>query len=448
MNERNVCIGDVVAVGPELMLQVSLPRQPCFKLNHRFEIKDFAPKTWRFSRTGWYYRVLREGSIKAGDEVRLVERPHPEWTIERIQEYLHRNPDNMAMTEKLAAIEEFGNECKKIFRGRVAKQKARERKALLADEEKKQWRDFNLVERQRETPRIVSFVFEATAQPAEGDDDEGLKPGAHVKIKLPNGLVRAYSVVDGNRRRFRLGVALEEKSRGGSQYLHESLQVGGTVQVGNFTNAVPLASSASHHVFVAGGVGITAFLSLVEGLLAINYSVVLHYAVRSVEEVPFRERLDKLGANMVLYDKQKGQRMDVGSLVRDMPWNSHINFCGPRRMMDEALRETRAAGLGEGDAYFEAFGADISGDPFDVVVANRGNTTLKVGPDETLLEILQRRFGDDIASSCEVGNCGTCKLAVKNGRIEHRGTALTEDDKANAMLSCVSRGVGCITVEI
>ncbi len=108
MNERNVCIGDVVSVGPEVVLQVSLPRQPCFKLNHRFEIRNFAPNTWRFSRTGWYYRVLREGTLQAGHEVRLVERPHPRWTLERVQEYLHRSPDNMAMVEELAAIDEFG----------------------------------------------------------------------------------------------------------------------------------------------------------------------------------------------------------------------------------------------------------------------------------------------------------------------------------------------------
>jgi len=87
MNERNVCIGDIVSIGDEVLLQVSLPRQPCFKLNHRFQLKNFAPNTYKTSRTGWYYRVLREGTIQAGDEIKLVERKHPTWTIERVQEY-------------------------------------------------------------------------------------------------------------------------------------------------------------------------------------------------------------------------------------------------------------------------------------------------------------------------------------------------------------------------
>jgi MOSC domain-containing protein YiiM len=87
MNERNVCIGDIMSVGDEVLLQVSLPRQPCFKLNHRFQLKNFAPNTYKASRTGWYYRVLREGTLQAGDEIKLVERKHPTWTIERVQEY-------------------------------------------------------------------------------------------------------------------------------------------------------------------------------------------------------------------------------------------------------------------------------------------------------------------------------------------------------------------------
>ena len=67
MNERNVCIGDIVSVGTDgVLLQVSLPRQPCFKLNHRFQLKNFAPNTYKLSRTGWYYRVLQEGTIQVG----------------------------------------------------------------------------------------------------------------------------------------------------------------------------------------------------------------------------------------------------------------------------------------------------------------------------------------------------------------------------------------------
>jgi MOSC domain-containing protein YiiM len=88
MDERNVCIGDIFAVSDEgAVLQVSLSSQPCYKLNHRFQPKNFAPNTYKLNQIGCFYRVLPEGSIKAGDKAVLKERRWPQWTIERLQEY-------------------------------------------------------------------------------------------------------------------------------------------------------------------------------------------------------------------------------------------------------------------------------------------------------------------------------------------------------------------------
>lgn len=465
MNERNVCIGDVMSVGwagandkdsGGLLLQVSLPRQPCFKLNHRFELKGFAPNTWRLSRTGWYYRVLREGHVAAGDEIRLVERPHPQWTIERIQEYLHRNTGDLAATEELAAIPEFGKECHDAFVSRAAKlrAKARREQGLVEDEEDDpaQWRDFKIAEKKRRTGRVTSFVLEAV-EPLPEPEDIGQGSHAKLRISIPgraDPLVRAYSIVGGDRNRLELGVALEPDSRGASRHLHGTAAPGDIIQVGRITG-MKLVTSCSSHVFVAGGVGITAFLELLEALRKFNFDASLHYAVRSADDVPFEQRVRALGEDVVtIYDASAGERLSIPNIIRTMPWNSRLYFCGPPRMMDEALRETRAAGIPPEEVHFEAFSADSGGDPFEAVVANRDGAELKVGADESLLEALQARFGaEQVPSSCEVGNCGTCVVRLRAGRAEHRGSALGEEDKAaGSMLSCVSRGVGRITIEI
>lgn len=465
MNERNVCIGDVMSVGwagandkdsGGLLLQVSLPRQPCFKLNHRFELKGFAPNTWRLSRTGWYYRVLREGHVAAGDEIRLVERPHPRWTIERIQEYLHRNTNDLAATEELAAIPEFGKECHDAFVSRAAKLRAKARREQGLDDEEEddpaQWRDFKIAEKQRQTGRITSFVLEAVKPLPE---PESIGQGSHAKLRIPipgraDPLVRAYSIVGGDRNRLELGVALEPDSRGASRHLHETAAPGDVIQVGR-TTGMKLVTSCSSHVFVAGGVGITAFLALLEALRKFNFDASLHYAVRSADDIPFEQRVRALGSDVVIiYDASAGQRLSISNIIKSMPWNSRLYFCGPPRMMDEALRETRAAGIPPEEVHFEAFSADSGGDPFKAVVANRDAAEVKVGAKESLLEALQARFGaDQVPSSCEVGNCGTCVVRLRAGRAEHRGSALGEEDKAaGSMLSCVSRGVGRITIEI
>jgi MOSC domain-containing protein YiiM len=83
MTERDVCIGDVYRAGTAL-LQVSQGRQPCWKLNRRFERPDAALSMQRSGATGWYYRVLQEGAIAPGDALVLVERPCPDWPLDRL----------------------------------------------------------------------------------------------------------------------------------------------------------------------------------------------------------------------------------------------------------------------------------------------------------------------------------------------------------------------------
>jgi MOSC domain-containing protein YiiM len=80
--EVDVCMGDQVRIGTAL-LQVSQPRQPCFKFALRFNDVAMPRAMVRNGMTGWYYRVLQPGVLGTGDEVWLMARPRPEWTIER-----------------------------------------------------------------------------------------------------------------------------------------------------------------------------------------------------------------------------------------------------------------------------------------------------------------------------------------------------------------------------
>jgi len=84
LDESTVCIGDRIRIGSALV-EVSQPRQPCYKLNLRFEEPKLSAAAERNGRTGWYYRVLEPGAVAAGDPVEIVDRPHPDWTVRRIQ---------------------------------------------------------------------------------------------------------------------------------------------------------------------------------------------------------------------------------------------------------------------------------------------------------------------------------------------------------------------------
>jgi MOSC domain-containing protein YiiM len=103
LTEELVCIGDVWSLG-EVQFQVSQPRQPCWKLARRWRIKELAAQVIANGRSGWYLRVLREGMIDAGQELSLVERPNPAWTVARANDVMHHRKSDPAQTRELAEL--------------------------------------------------------------------------------------------------------------------------------------------------------------------------------------------------------------------------------------------------------------------------------------------------------------------------------------------------------
>jgi len=85
--EADLCLGDRIRVGTAL-LEVSQGRMPCWKLNDRFELAQMALRVQESGRTGWYYRVLEEGSVAAGATLELVERRHADWSLQRLSAVL------------------------------------------------------------------------------------------------------------------------------------------------------------------------------------------------------------------------------------------------------------------------------------------------------------------------------------------------------------------------
>jgi MOSC domain-containing protein YiiM len=99
--EKDVCIGDVFRC-QGVLVQVSQPRQPCWKLARRWRIKDLAVRVERTGRTGWYFRVLEEGPVEAGADFALLERPHPQWTVASANEVMHHRKTDWEAASRLA----------------------------------------------------------------------------------------------------------------------------------------------------------------------------------------------------------------------------------------------------------------------------------------------------------------------------------------------------------
>jgi ferredoxin-NADP reductase len=323
------------------------------------------------------------------------------------------------------------------------------------------WTEYRLVGKAKETPRIVSLTFERSdlkpeGSPTQRQEDangvtaaskpERVQPGSHIRVKLGGKLVRAYSVVGGDSKRFELAIALSETSRGGSHFIHQTLRLGDSLSFGKITPSFPLSIDADKHVFIAGGIGITAFIASAEHAQRNGYSYQLHYLVRRSEDIALKRYLDTFGSNVTFYDKSAGKIFSAAAVLGKVNDNAHIYCCGSDRLQNAIVDTAASLGMSRDNLHFEKFEVATSGDPFVAELADSGRS-LEVEGEKTLLDAL-REAGLDIPSSCEAGNCGTCRVGVRRGRIEHRGTGLIDEEKGSSMLSCVSRGVGTIVLDL
>ena len=101
--EAGLCLGDRWRVGNAL-LEVSQGRQPCWKLNIRFDVPDMARRVQTTGRSGWYFRVIEPGHIKAGDHASLEERPAPDWPLTRVTELFYKDKLNCPALIAFAAL--------------------------------------------------------------------------------------------------------------------------------------------------------------------------------------------------------------------------------------------------------------------------------------------------------------------------------------------------------
>ncbi len=103
LSECDVCIGDIWSVG-EAVVQISQPRQPCWKLARRWDVKDLALQVQQTGYTGWYFRVLTAGLVHSGLSLELQQRYWPQWTVAAANHVMHHDQHNLIRAEELACV--------------------------------------------------------------------------------------------------------------------------------------------------------------------------------------------------------------------------------------------------------------------------------------------------------------------------------------------------------
>ncbi|WP_170335387.1 MOSC domain-containing protein [Ruegeria arenilitoris] len=114
LTEDTLCIGDILKLG-SATVQISQGRQPCWKVSEYTNNKRMAYRFQKTGRTGWYYRVLDHGAAGAGDEVTVLERPQPDWTVKRVTVARLSRQTSQGEAETLALMPELADGWRQAF---------------------------------------------------------------------------------------------------------------------------------------------------------------------------------------------------------------------------------------------------------------------------------------------------------------------------------------------
>lgn len=273
-------------------------------------------------------------------------------------------------------------------------------------------------------------------------------PGAHIEVVVPQAdgeaLSRHYSLC-GDRwdpHAYEIAILNDPKSKGGSKYVHEELAVGDMVTVGTPRNNFPL-SQAKHFEFIAGGIGITPILKMIEAAEQLGASWHLNYGGRSTDSMAFLDTLAEYGDKVTLWPQDEKGFMDLSYLCEPVE-DGRVYCCGPEPLLN--VVQKAAENWPSWAVRFERFvpatlPAPVRTEPFMLDLA-RSKKCVEVGTNQSVLAALTDA-GVPVLSSCNEGVCGTCEVAVLKGKPEHRDSLLNdaEREKNDRMFVCVSRAV-------
>ncbi|MEE1800630.1 PDR/VanB family oxidoreductase [Streptomyces sp. JV176] len=314
--------------------------------------------------------------------------------------------------------------------------------------------DLVVTRRTDEADGVVSLVLRRP----DGGDLPVWEPGAHVDLLLdgrdaaagasgqagPEGLTRPYSLCSspGDRGTWRIAVLREPAGRGGSAHVHDRLAEGDTVRVRGPRNHFELAPSPAY-LFLAGGIGITPLVPMVEEAERHGRTWELVYGGRALGSMAFREELrGRYGDRVRPWPEETHGLLDLDTLLGTPRPGTLVYCCGPEPLLkavEEACRKWP-----EGALRVERFTpgertAPVRDGTFEIDLARTGRT-LAVPPGKSVLDVVEAA-GVEVLTSCREGTCGTCETEVLAGEVDHRDSLLTPAERAanDTMMICVSR---------
>jgi ferredoxin-NADP reductase/MOSC domain-containing protein YiiM len=493
LSDQEVCIGDRYRIG-DALFEVTQPRVTCYRVGIRMDEPQMAALLVAHGRPGFYFRVLQEGEVGAGDEIILVA-PGPErMSVSAISALLYMPGHPRVQLEQALRIPALSPGWRGSF------------EALLAQEQNSEatgnaglapgvgpppaWPGFRPLEvsrKVRESNNVVSLVL----TPADGRPLAAALPGQFVAVRLrpvsdAPALIRTYSLSgEPSAERYRVSVKLEVHGAAGA-YIHDKLQVGDMVDASAARGAFTLRPGDAPVVLLSAGIGATPVLAMLHALAAASSprDVWWIHGARNRREHAFAEETQTLlkalahGHSHICYSSPGAKdrigvdfnapgRLDMRVLQElGVPRDSDFYICGPAAFMDDLTAGLAAWGITACRIHTEIFGPGRpitpglaatsrppphvpAGSPGDGPLVSFARSGLNVRWRTTFQSLLELAEACDVPVrwSCRTGVCHTCETVLMAGTVGYSPDPVDAPADGNVLICC-SRPEGDIVVDL
>ena len=291
---------------------------------------------------------------------------------------------------------------------------------------------------------VADGVVELTLRRPDGDEQPlpGWEPGAHIDLHLSGDMVRQYSLHGDPRDHceWKISVLREAEGRGGSKFIHDQLRKGSAVRVTGLRNKFKFVDS-THYVFVAGGIGITPLLPMLQAAEAAGADWKLYYGGRARSSMAHVDRVSEFADRATIWPQDERGLLDLASICEDNG-KTALYCCGPEPLL-KAVEEA-CAHWPPDRVRMERFVAPDADDVGELVAfeveLSKSGITLQIPADRSIMDVATEA-GVKVPRSCTEGLCGSCETEVLEGVPLHRDSVLTaeERDSNETMMVCVSR---------
>ncbi|HMI61995.1 MAG TPA: MOSC and FAD-binding oxidoreductase domain-containing protein [Puia sp.] len=486
--DKDVCIGDRYRIGSAIF-EVTQPRVTCYKVGISLGVPEMPALLVAHKRPGFYFRVIEEGEIGAGDPIQKLSSGTEGMSVADMDQLLYSKDHPMGSLIKALKIPALSkgwqwslNELLNAARGGVVSGNA----GLAGPEARPlAWvgfRRFVIKRAFMESTDVRSFEL----TPGDGGALAPFQAGQHLAVRirsLADGqtLIRMYSLCGpqgGDS--YRIAVKREISGRG-SGWLHERFKEGDVVEISAPRGGFVLLPAEEPVVLLAAGVGITPLLAMLYALKneSTARKVWWIYATQNLEHHCFLKEIMQIASELktlrvvniysrpdaaavlgVDYDIRGHLSLDVLKQL-GVPVEADFYLCGPGGYLTGTIAALKALGIAEGRIRFESFGqpgqVSSSGKVPHLPAENDGTGPLVTFTKSNVSFAWSPRFGSileaaeacdvPVSWSCRTGVCHRCESALLEGKVEYSPEPLDPAGEGNILICC-SRPVSGVVLDL